>query len=207
MNKNANRIRQSTLIEIDLVPCDASRTVKWVHWFNDSLRILRVSSLLSRSVLPLFLWLLLFVLTVLSRICWLQINRDYTFLDYILGGCQLMFTVSRTLICLFSSLWNDVIMGYKFLHASLWNGWKTFRISISISQGYSGSQSFTYRKGKVGEGGGTERQKKKMRGVEKRDDVLWTVKMWVIFLECEDRRTEKGRVEDTNKMCFEVMNI
>lgn len=23
-----------------------------------------------------------------------QINRDYSFLDYILGGCQLMFTVS-----------------------------------------------------------------------------------------------------------------
>lgn len=25
-----------------------------------------------------------------------QINRDYSFLDYILGGCQLMFTVRLT---------------------------------------------------------------------------------------------------------------
>lgn len=28
-----------------------------------------------------------------------QITRDYTFLDYILGGCQLMFTVSGVLAC------------------------------------------------------------------------------------------------------------
>lgn len=47
-----------------------------------------------------------------------QITRDYTFLDYILGGCQLMFTVSMIKTHpFFSCLCNDAIMRYLFLQS------------------------------------------------------------------------------------------
>lgn len=35
-----------------------------------------------------------------------QITRNYSFLDYILGGCQLMFTVSRSF-----TIFHNVLLG------------------------------------------------------------------------------------------------
>lgn len=58
----------------------------------------------------------LLVLSCHSR--FFQITRDYTFLDYILGGCQLMFTVSTIKTHrFFPCLCNDAIMRYLFLQS------------------------------------------------------------------------------------------
>lgn len=87
-----------------------------------------------------------------------------------------MFTVSMIVSCLnillsclnIFCLCNDVITRYMFQHALLFkNGWKTFRISIFISQGYSWITIIYIQRGKrVRDGEGTK------SGIEKSNGVL-----------------------------------
>lgn len=76
-----------------------TKTLAWSLWRNARWGFL--------GFLHLIMWLYFLLVEMLKFFCVFQIVKEYTFLDFIMGGCQINFTVSDVVLLLNWNFWGN----------------------------------------------------------------------------------------------------